>query len=106
MSRPFPGSSHLKLRRKWHDPVGDETKGAIEVTQDVTDIVEKNKYLYNEHDQRARFGDGMVRVAAIPVSVWWDLHRRGVNRDLHSKKFRDWINDSDQRVFRTRPGRI
>jgi hypothetical protein len=71
--------------------------------QDVTDVLEDNKSFYNSTDERARWGE-MTRVASIPTSVYYDLKRRGLVDD--KEKFKAWMNDPDNRLFRTRPGRV
>jgi hypothetical protein len=38
------------------------------------------------------------------VNVYYDLKRRGIIDDPAA--FRAWMNDPDNRVFRTRPGRV
>ena len=76
---------------------------SIETTQDVTSIVDHAKSCYNSVDERARWGEGQ-HVASIPISVWQDLKKRGIADD--QAKFKRWLNDRDNRVFRTRPGRV
>lgn len=44
------------------------------------------------------------RVAEIPLVVVHDLMRRGIWRD--EKKMRQWLNDRDNRAFRTSGGRV
>ena len=67
--------------------------------QDVTGIVEMNKADFN--DAPARWGDGK-RVASIPMAIYWELKRTGVADDQAA--LRRWLNDPDNRHFRTRPG--
>lgn len=80
-----------------------EDSFSIETTQDVTDIVEHSKSCYNSIDERARWGDG-AHVASIPISVWQDLKKKGIADN--DAAFKRWLNDRDNRVFRTRPGRV
>ncbi len=74
-----------------------------QVVQDVTDIVEDNKARFADTDERARYGE-MSRVASIPMAIYMDLRRRGVLDDQEA--LRAWLNNPDNRVFRTRPGRL
>jgi hypothetical protein len=91
-----------KIRRLFHwDNSSDSF--VIETQQEVTDIVEANKSLYSEIDARARYGE-MDRVASIPMNIYMDLQKSGIADD--PKAFKRWLNDPDNRVFRTRPGRI
>jgi hypothetical protein len=54
-------------------------------------------------DKRTKWGD-MSRVASIPLSVYYDLKRRGIADDPVA--LRKWLNDGDNRVFRTREGTV
>jgi hypothetical protein len=85
---------------KWHE---DDSTGQIHIeqVQDVTPIVEANKALYNLSDGVPRFGDGK-RVASIPMVIYMELKRQGIAQD--EKKLRQWLNDPDNRAFRTLPG--
>ena len=83
----------------------DDTTGIsyLDTVQDVTEIVEANKALHNLVDERTPWGGGR-RVASIPVTVWEELRKRGITND--PKKFRMWLNDPDNRYFRTAPGKV
>jgi hypothetical protein len=80
--------------------------------QDCEDIIESNKYLYNLHDQRAPFvqrkADGTKevfhRVGNIPMVILMDLMSKGILDD--DKAFKKWLDDPDNKYFRTRPGRL
>lgn len=82
-----------------HDP--DTRTVTIESKQNVDPIVEDAKAHFNAHDERARYSD-LNKVASIPMNVFMDLKRKGIVDD--PKAFRAWLNDRDNRVFRTRPG--
>jgi len=81
----------------------DEAAGRVylELIQDVSEIVEANHALYNLSDGVPRYGD-MKRVASIPMVVYTDLQRRGIAQDPAA--FKRWLNDPDNRAFRTLPG--
>jgi hypothetical protein len=81
----------------------------IQTSQDVTDIVEQNKKEYNENN--GSWGGELFdnKIASIPMTVIDDLNKKGIMRGFHvidQKKFRLWLNDPDNRFFRTRQGRI
>lgn len=83
----------------------------IEDVQDCTAIIEKNKKEYNSYDERARWSDEPFqnKVASIPLTVIDNLNKQGILRGFHvldQKRFKAWLNDSDNRFFRTRTGRI
>lgn len=71
--------------------------------QDATDIIEANKAFYNSTDERARYHD-MDRVASIPMNLYFDLWRQGIVQD--NKRFMKWLDDPENRHFRTRPGSL
>ena len=74
----------------------------IETVTDVTDIVEGNKRDFNGSHGGWR-GD-MHKVASIPLTKYMELLQAGI---VHDKKaFKKWLNDPDNRAFRTKPGRV
>lgn len=83
----------------------EETQTAtIRPEQDVTPMLELSKAEYNSIDERARWGNGMTHVARIPGILVFDLMKRGIWGDDAAMK--KWLNDPDNRFFRTRPGRV
>lgn len=83
----------------------------IETKQDCTDIIEKNKKEYNSFDERARLGNNLFsnKIATIPNVAIDYLNKQGIMRGftvLDEKRLFKWLNDPDQRFFRTRPGRL
>lgn len=85
---------------------GDEF--VIEDRQDVTELVDTNKRLYNSFDERSKFGKGAFhRVASIPLNVFFDLWKQGRFRGAKlSHDDARWLDDPDNRFFRTRPGKM
>lgn len=76
----------------------------IEAVQDVEPIAEANKKSFNSYSSgRDRWGDG-DRIAFIPNVVLQELMASGKLRD--QAYMRRWLNDPDNAVFRTRPGRV
>ena len=75
----------------------------VENVQDTTDIIEANKEVYNDTDERARYGD-MARVASLPLSVYFDLWNQGIIQD--DKRFMKWLDDPANLYFRTMPGKL
>lgn len=90
----------LGIKRTFHwDDTTDEF--LIQTQQDTTDIVEANKAAYN--DAPDRWGD-FTRVASIPISLYFDLKKKGIVDD--DKAMKRWLEDPSNRFFRTRPGRL
>lgn len=86
-------------RRLFHYDHADD-RFHIETQQDVTDLVEQNKWLAN--NERQDFKGDMHRVASIPLSIYYDLKKRGILDD--QKRMRQWLNDSENRFFRVKGG--
>ena len=90
-----------KVRRMFHDSDDGNSFGE-ESTQDVSDRLMVNKAIYDEPWSGWK-GD-MHRVASIPTVVAEDLKRRGIWDN--KKALKRWLNDPDNRAFRTRPGKV
>ena len=88
------------ITRYWH--VTDKGEFVIETEQRIQ-VDESNTRARNATDKRAKWGE-MARVASIPLSVFYDLKRRGIADD--PKAMKKWLNDADNRVFRTREGTV
>lgn len=95
-------NASIGQKQYWHED--DEGNVTIQTTQDVTDIIEANKAAYNQVDERANWKGDMHRVGSVPMSVYYDLKRRGILDDQAALK--RWLNDPENQVFRTRPGRV
>lgn len=78
-----------------------EDRVTIETIADVTELVEQNKAIFNEHTRLDRHGE-WARVASIPLCVYYDLKAKGIVDDEEAMK--KWLNDPDNRFFRTRSG--
>ena len=51
-------------------------------------------------NEAKRTMDGLGRkVASIPLVVWNDLQKKGITRDKAA--FKRWLNDPDNKFFRT-----
>lgn len=77
----------------------------IEHQQDVEGILELNKAQYNSTDERARYKKEVFNhVARLPLVVQEDLRQKGILND--KKAFLKWLDQPENRAFRTRPGRL
>lgn len=79
----------------------DTDEAIISKEQDVTSIIEANKQEFNNAPER--WGE-WTKVGSIPLSVYYELERKGILHD--QKALAKWLNDPDNRAFRTRPGTI
>ena len=83
----------------------------IETRQDITDIIEDNNNQRKYTDKRTRWGDDIFdnKIARIPMTVFDELNKKGIMRGFHvidQKGFRKFLNDPDNKVFRTREGTV
>lgn len=79
----------------------------LETTQDVTNIIEWNKIQTNEATLKT--DSVMTHVARIPFTVIDDLNKKGIMQGFmikDSAAFKRWLNDPDNRVWRTYPGSV
>lgn len=80
----------------------------LEVRQDVSKIIEQNKAQYNAIDERAKWGE-LTKIASLPMVVIDDLNKKGIMRGfavMDQRGFKAFLNDPDNRFFRTRPGEV
>ena len=80
-------------------------------SQNISAILEMNKREYAAQDERKKWGDDAFsnKVASIPLSVFDTLGQLGITRGyavIDQKRFYAWLNDPDNRAFRTRAGRL
>ena len=99
MKRLFSQDPVTGITKYWH--VNDKGEYVVETQQDVSAIAEANKRQYNDTPDRYR---DVNKVASIPLSVYYELKRKGIADD--PKALRKWLNDRDNRVFRTRAGTL
>jgi len=86
----------------WHEH--QDGSVTLETKQDITAIAEANQMVRNTFDERANWKGDMHRVASIPMSIYYDLKAKGILDDPAAMK--KWLNDPDNVVFRTRPGKV
>jgi hypothetical protein len=88
-------------KKMWHYDA-EKDQATIETIVDASSLVENNKVLYNESKDNWR-GE-MHLVASIPVELYYKWKNEG---KLDDQKFiKTWLNDSDNRFFRTRAGKV
>jgi hypothetical protein len=90
-------------KKIWHYD-GDKDEAIIETVMDTTDVVEDNKARFNQYDERSNWKGDMHHVAQIPMAVLYDLKAKGITED--PARMKAWLNDPENRFFRTRPGKV
>lgn len=81
----------------------------IQTVQDVSALVEANKKEFNSYDERAKWSDDPYgnKIASIPFTAIDELNKQGIMRGFHvldDARFAMWLNNPENRAFRTRPG--
>lgn len=100
MRRLFDADPVTKTKRYFRE---DSEGFGVESVTDVTDVVEDAKANFNLYDERTGWKGDIHHVARIPSSVWFSLPKEMRDDPAALKR---WLNDPDQRAFRTRPGRV
>ena len=90
-------------KKIWHYDAGKD-EAVIETIFDVQAIGEDNKAKYNSFDERANWNGDMHHVASIPMSLFYQMKAEGKLDD--QAYMRRFLNDPNNRVFRTRPGDV
>ena len=89
----------------WLHHDADEGRSVIQAVSDTTIIEETNKAQFNATDERIGWKGSWHKVASVPTAVWWDwMEKTEMGKDRRALK--KLLNDPDQRVWRTRPGRV
>ena len=86
----------------------------IAQSQDISAIIEHNKQSYNQSLSRKGWnGNNAIapekKVASIPLVVFQELEKQGITRGftvLDTDRFKAWLNNPDNQVFRTRMGTV
>jgi len=102
-SKVFDVDPVTGVKKLWHYN-SDTDQAVIETIVDATDVVEENKAQFNQMDEHSTWKGDMHRVASIPISLYYDLKAKGIADD--PARMKAWLNDPDNRFFRTRPGRV
>lgn len=89
------------ITKYWHD--NQDGTVTIESDQDVKAIMEANQFGRKEVDKHAKWGE-MTRVASIPLTLYYELQKKGILDDQAAMK--KWLNDPDNELFRTRKGKV
>lgn len=93
-------------RREWYWSDADGNV-ALETEWLVDPIAEIAKARFNQFDERANWKGDWHHVGVIPEYVMeyeWRVNKRKMLTDRDYVKH--WLNDPNNRAFRTRPGRI
>lgn len=100
----LPGNPLAKIRRRLYYEDG---RIVHHTQQDVKEITDLAKYRYNETDGHSiPEGNYGVHVAYIPTTIYYDIIRKARTEAERDELLRRWLNDPDNRAFRSWKGRI
>jgi hypothetical protein len=104
-TRPWTVNRLAGIKRLYHF---DDAANSFTIETQFAVPIEANKRRYNDVDERARWGNGGVEVARLPMTILVQLMEQGMLEPTPEaqKKFRAWLNDPANRCFRVRPGRV
>lgn len=83
--------------------VEDGTTHTVYVANVPQMLLELNRYERDNDPKGVRKGFSMRRLARVPIALHIDLVRKGIWGD--KKRMRAWLNDPDNRFFRSSGGR-
>lgn len=91
-----------------YDP--DEDKTVIYTEQDISGIIRRNRAFYAATDERAGWKGDLHWVGSIPLVTYHQLVKQGIiswgGEIRDQERLTQWLNDSQNRDFRTRPGTV
>ena len=101
ITRPLDYDPVMGIRETFHyDP--DTEEAWVEYEEDLQTVVDTAKALHADTDERARYHDGFNHVGYIPPIIQ-HMHPELM---YDNKALAKWLNNPDNRFFRTRPGKI
>lgn len=84
----------------YYDHATDEF--TIETSQDLEPLVDFNRAQFNAQKRSTKHGDG-TKIMSIPMELYMAEQKKGTFKD--PKAFSRFVNDPDNAMFRTRPGK-
>ena len=85
----------------------------IETKVDLSQIIEINKQKFNKRSEKTNWGSDVLdprnHIATIPDIIIDELNKKGVMRGyavIDKEAFRRFLNDPDNKVWRTRGGNV
>jgi hypothetical protein len=89
-----------------YDPLED--KLIVKRSADLSDVIEANKKMYDVDNKRyTETFNHVARVPLIAIEQWAKSKGIKYNDVMNDDKlFKKFLNDPDNRFFRTKPGRV
>lgn len=80
---------------------------------DLTDFAEHTKAQYNANPSKTGWSDELFdpknKIAELPLAIINDLNAKGIMRGFYivdQKALKAWLNNPENKVFRTRGGQV
>ena len=108
MSRLLSSNPYSQKETFWHD--NNDGTYTIETKQHIKEVLEANKRKANDYEKGSMIGNTQrhwQHVAEIPNNLYLELTQKfgdPSNNPEASKKWKRWLNDSENRFFRTGGG--
>lgn len=105
-TRAFNETPEQAIKRIHHE----HCDGAmtIHTQQDVRGVLLANRENFNERGG-SRWQEFQNHVARIPVTIYYALMKKGIideRNDPDGVRLSKWLDDPDNRAWRSRPGRL
>ena len=84
----------------------DTEEVTLEIQHDVEPVVGATRSVYNDFDERANWKGDWHHVGIIPMEILQDIMTKNPAREDQQRALRTWLNNPDNRAFRSRPGRV
>jgi hypothetical protein len=85
----------------------------IKTETDLTDFIDHTQAQYNQRSEKTGWGDDLYdpknKIASLPLEIIETLNEMGIMRGYHitdQKALKKWLNNPDNKVFRTRGGQV
>jgi hypothetical protein len=85
----------------------------IKTETDLTEFIDHTKDQFNQRSEKTGWGDAPFdpknKIATLPSEIIEMLNQKGIMRGyyiLDQKALKNWLNDPENRVFRTRGGQV
>lgn len=85
----------------------------IKTETDLTDFIDHTQEQYNQRSGKTGWGDAPYdpknKIAELPLEIIETLNEMGIMRGYHitdQNALKKWLNNPDNKVFRTRGGQV
>ena len=85
----------------------------IKTETDLTDFIDHTQAQYNQRSEKTGWGDSPYdpknKIAELPLEIIETLNEMGIMRGYHitdQNALKKWLNNPDNKVFRTRGGQV